>query len=146
MGMRLSLYVLPKEKAKEMWLMQSDDSLWEHIDQLEQIAHDFCTDAMWDVCKQMKRLTKSKLEIECDVVIGKMSLAEFDIFLDRIKWYAERQIRESDNPLFWWDIIRPSDNEWRLCQTQDWIGAYFQGWYIRKKMDWENNYILFDIG
>lgn len=146
MGYRLSLYVLPKTEAKKLWNMTDYDQAYEVLDKLERIVYDYCTDAMIDVEKQMKRVTKCKLEIECDIFMGKMDKELFKVFIDRIKWYAERQVKESKDPLFWWPYIKESDSPWELCSTRDWIGAYFEAWYIYKKMDWEKNYIYCRMG
>ena len=146
MGYRLTLYVLPKTEAKKLWNMTTYEQANEVLDKLEKIVHDYCTDAMIDVRKQMKRVTKAKLDIECDCWMGKMNKELFMVFLDKIKWYAERQIKESPDPLTWWPYIRESDDKWKLCNTIDWIGAYFQGWYIFKQMDWDNNYIYATMG
>ena len=146
MGTRLTIKVLPKSDAKKIWLMKDWEPIWNIVDGLEQIRYDYCTDAMLDVYKQMKRLTKNKLEVECDIWLGKMGKEEFKIFMDRIKWYAEHQIKESPNPLLYWVSIYETDDPWRLCGLIDWIGAYFDAWYIYKKMDWENNYIFAEIG
>lgn len=145
MGMRLTLYVLPKNVAKKLWNAKDYDEYYNITNNLEQIVHDFCTDAMFDVGKHMKRATKSKLDIECDIRMGKMDKKLFEVFMDRIKWYAERQIKESPDPVGYWPYIRESDNNWRLCYTIDWIGAYFESWYIHKKMDWNKNFIYFVI-
>lgn len=146
MGFRLSLYVLPKEDAKTLWKTKDYDEARETLNKLERIVYDYCTDAMLDVFKQMKRATKCKLDVECDICMGKMNKELFMVFMNRIKWYAERQIKVSENPLSWWPYIRESDNPWELCCSRDWIGAYFQAWYIYKKMDWNNNYIYLEIG
>ena len=147
MGMRLSLSLLPKEKASALWKEQNDEKVSEEINELERIAYDFCTDAMWDIYQDMPRLTEKKLDVECDVVIGKMDSEAFLKFTKQVQKYAERQIKESKNPLMYWgNIIQPSDNKWELCQSLDWIGALFKCLYIHKVMDWENNYILFEIG
>lgn len=44
--MRLSLSLLPKEKADALWKEQNDEKVSEDINELERIAYDFCTDAM----------------------------------------------------------------------------------------------------
>ena len=106
MGYRLTLYVLPKTEAKKLWNMTTYEQANEVLDKLEKIVHDYCTDAMIDVRKQMKRVTKAKLDIECDCWMGKMNKDLFMVFLDKIKWYAERQIKESPDPLTWWPYIR----------------------------------------
>ncbi len=147
MGMRLSLKLLPKEKADVLWKEQDDEKVSEEICELERIAYDFCTDAMWDIYKDMPRLTEKKLDVECDIVIGKMDSEAFLKFTKEVQKRAERQIKESDNPLMYWgDIIQPSNKKWELCQSLDWIGALFKCFYIHKIMDWENNYVMFEIG
>ena len=152
MGMRLSLDVLPKDVAKKLWLVTDYDDYHDLTYNLERIVYDFCTDAMWDIeadkelKKKMKRLTKSKLGIEDDIVLGKMDKEGFMVFMTRVKWYAERQIRESDNPLQYWDGHYETENPWRLLGSIDWLSAYYECWFILKKMDWENNYILYEIG
>lgn len=147
MGMRLSLSLLPKEKADALWGEKDDEKVMSGIDGLERIAYDFCTDAMWDIYNDMPRLTEKKLEVECDIVIGKMDSEAFLKFTKEVQKRAERQIRESDRPLMYWgNIIQPSNKKWELCQSLDWIGALFKCFYIHKVMDWENNYILFEIG
>lgn len=147
MGMRLSLSLLPKEKADALWKEKDDEKVREETEGLERIAYDFCTDAMWDIYKDMPRLTEKKLDVECDIVIGKMDAEAFLKFTKEVQKYAERQIKKSKNPLMYWgDIIQPSNNKWELCQSLDWIGALFKCLYIHKIMDWTNNYILFEIG
>lgn len=150
--MRLTLHVLPKDVAKKLWLVTDYDEYHGLTDNLEKIVHDFCTDAMWDIyCdknlkKKMKRLTKAKLSIEEDVVLGKMDKEGFMVFLNRVKWYAERQIKESDNPLQYWDWHFEPENPWSLVGGIDWLSAYYCCWFILRKMNWENNYILYEIG
>ena len=150
--MRLSLHVLPKDVAKKLWLVTDYDEYHGLTSNLERIVYDFCTDAMWDIyCdkelkKKMKRLTKAKLSIEEDVVLGKMDKEGFTTFLNRVKQYAERQIKESDNPLIYWDYHYEPENPWMLMGGIDWISAYYECWFILRKMDWENNYILYEIG
>jgi hypothetical protein len=140
MGMRLSLSLLPKEKASALWNEQDDEKVMDEVYGLESIA-------MWDIYQDMPRLTEKKLDVECDIVIGKMDSEAFLKFTKEVQKRAERQIKESDNPLMYWgDIIQPSGNKWELCQSLDWIGALFKCYYIHKVMDWENNYILFKIG
>lgn len=152
MGMRLSLHVLPKDVAKKLWLATDYDAYYDLTSNLDEIVYDFCTDAMWDIyCdktlkKNMKRLTKAKLSVEEDIVLGKTDKEGFMVFLNRVKWYAERQIRESDNPLQYWDYHYEPDNPWRLLGSIDWLSAYYECWFILRKMDWENNYILYKIG
>ena len=150
--MRLSLHVLPKDVAKKLWLVTDYDEYHGLTSNLERIVYDFCTDAMWDIyCdkelkKKMKRLTKAKLSIEEDVVLGKMDKEGFTTFLNRVKQYAERQIKESDNPLIYWDYHYEPENPWMLMGGIDWVSAYYECWFILRKMDWENNYILYEIG
>ena len=150
--MRLSLHVLPKDVAKKLWLVTDYDEYHGLTNNLERIVYDFCTDAMWDIyCdkelkKKMKRLTKAKLSIEEDVVLGKMDKEGFTTFLNRVKQYAERQIKESDNPLIYWDYHYEPENPWMLMGGIDWVSAYYECWFILRKMDWENNYILYEIG
>lgn len=147
MGMRLSLSLLPREKADTLWNEQDDDRVMEEIRELESIAYDFCTDAMWDIYEDMPRLTEKNLDVECDIVIGKMDSEAFLMFTKEVQKRAERQIRASPHPLMYWgDIIQPSNNKWELCQSLDWIGALFKCFYIHKIMDWENNYVMFEIG
>ena len=149
--MRLSLHVLPKDVAKKLWLVTDYDEYHGLTDNLERIVYDFCTDAMWDIyCdkalkSKMKRLTKSRLRIEDDVILGKMDKEGFMVFLNRVKWYAERQIK-SDKPLQYWDCHYEPENPWRLLGSIDWLSAYYECWFILRKMDWENNYILYEIG
>ena len=152
MGMRLSLHVLPKDVAKKLWLVTDYDDYYELTRNLESIVYDFCTDAMWDIevdkelKKKMKRLTKSKLDVECDKVLGKMDKEGFMVFLNKVKQYAERQIKEYDDPLLYWDCHYEPENPWRLLGSIDWLSAYYECWFILRKMDWENNYILYEIG
>ena len=102
MGMRLSLHVLPKDVAKKLWLVTDYDEYYDLTNNLESIVYDFCTDAMWDIyCdktlkKNMKRLTKAKLSVEEDIVLGKTDKEGFMVFLNRVKWYAERPITHGD--------------------------------------------------
>ena len=152
MGMRLSLYVLPKDVAKKLWLVTDYDEYYDLTNNLEKIVYDFCTDAMWDIeenkelKKKMKRLTKTKLSIEEDVFLGKMDKEGFMTFLNRVKWYAERQIKESKDPLSFWKYHYEPESPWRLIGSLDWISAYYECWFILRKMDWVNNYIYYEIG
>ena len=91
--MRLSLSLLPKEKADALWGEKDDEKVMSGIDGLERIAYDFCTDAMWDIYNDMPRLTEKKLEVECDIVIGKMDSEAFLKFTKEVQKRAERQIR-----------------------------------------------------
>ena len=151
MGMRLSLHVLPKDVAKKLWLVTDYDEYYDLTNNLERIVYDFCTDAMWDIYvdkelkKKMKRLTKSKLSVEEDIVLGKMDKEGFMTFLDRVKWYAERNIKQGE-PLLYWPYHGEINDPWRLLDSIDWISAYYECWFILRKMDWENNYILYEIG
>lgn len=145
--MRLSLSLLPREKANELYLETNEDKVMDETNDLERIAYDFCTDAMWDIYEQMPRLTLNKLDVECDICIGKMDEKDFLKFTKEVQKRAERQIKESKNPLMYWgDVLQPSSDEWTLCQSMDWIGAVFKCFYIHKKIDWNRYYVLFEIG
>ena len=149
MGIRLSLKVLPKYVAKKIWLATEYEDIISK--ELEPIVSDFCTDAMFDVLgdkeqsKKLKRLTKNKLSIECDVWLGKMDKECFMAFLNKVKYYAERQIKSGD-PLCYWECHHECENPWMLFNSIDWISAYYECWFILKKMDWENNYIYCELG
>ena len=140
-----------KQRPKKLWLEENEDIVFDTIyDSLECIVYDFCTDAVLDVAKKMKRVTKRKLEAECDIWLLKMGMEEFKTFVERVRWYAKQQARlypgddeYLERTLFfdaWGD-----GKKWDLCISTDWVGAFYQCLFIYKMMDWDNNFVCCKI-
>lgn len=159
MGMRLSLSVLPKTIAKQLWKMTDQDKFFDTVKTLEDIASDFCTDAMYYVLDKMQRVTKNKLSCECDIHIGKIDKDTFLIFINAVKEKAKKcGINAEFCGTSYFDLATPYGIEnplnfkgnvkskWSITHGIDWISAYFNCLYIYKQFDWKNNYIYFEIG
>lgn len=151
MGTRASFHVLPKAVAKKLWNETNQDTVFDTLHPLEEIVYDFCTDAVIDVAKKMKRVTKSKLEAECDIWMCKMGEPEFKEFMERVRWYAKRQITKYPGDDQFLEHVLPYNvwgkgEKWDLCISTDWVSAFYECHLIYKMMDWKNNYIYCEIG
>jgi len=144
MGLRLSLLVMPKSLQEEIYKCTDEKTFFDSVKDLEKIAYDFCTDAMFDIVQEMHRVTETKLSCECDVHLGIMTKEDFKMFTEEVLKYAYRQYENcNDSKDTSWQ--RLPENKWKLTYSFDWISAYFNCLYIMKVFDWENNVIYFEI-
>lgn len=156
MGFRLSLSKVPLDKKDEMWNITDYDQLYEFKEEnVKDLVYDFCTDAMLDCLQkvEMPRATSVKLDVESDIEIGVMDKEHFLIFMSEIKKYAYNMLLPTDEnkspailDKWYWDFIEPSDNPHLLCNGRDWLSAYFDALYLYKTIDWNNEFVYFEIG
>ena len=150
MGIRLSLRKASKEIEDKLtlWPADKESELLVFINEnTEDMLYDFCTDAMYDIHKKWIRLTNEKFEFECDFTYGKMRKKEFLEFTNAVKSRAKAFV-ELIFPYYFRVVEEPDDNsgKWTLCNSIDWVSAYYQCLYIYKIFDWEHDFIIWELG